>query len=86
MKWLVVIPSIRQDRPGFASVMDRVRASFTQPTEFHILDGQGGKPVALNRALETLLKDHDLYATMDDDYVPGPNWQDLIEQDRKSVV
>ena len=79
-EFLVVIPTIRQDRPGLEEVMDRVRASFTRPTEFHILDGKAGKPVALNNALQTLLGDHAIYVTMDDDYVPGAGWQDLVAQ------
>lgn len=80
VKWLVVIPTIRQDRPGHAEVMARVRASFTQPTDFHILDGAEGKPAALNMALKDLLDAHNFYVTMDDDYVPGAGWQDLVAQ------
>ncbi len=79
-QFLVVIPTIRQNRPGFDEVMARVQASFTLPTEFHILDGVEGKPVALNLALQELLKDHAAYVTMDDDYVPGVGWQDLVAQ------
>ncbi len=78
--FLVVIPSIRQDRAGFDEVMNRVQATFTHPTEFHILDGSDGKPAALNRALDEKLKDHHVYVTMDDDYIPGSSWQDLILQ------
>lgn len=76
--FLVVIPTIRRDRTGFDEVMGRVQASFTRPTEFHLLDGSDGKPAALNRAYDELLiaSDAEFYVTMDDDYVPGPGWQD----------
>ena len=78
--FLVVIPTIRQDQRGFEDVMLRVRQSFTQPTEFHILDGSKGKPAALNLALDHLVarSSCDFYVTMDDDYVPGEGWQDRV--------
>ncbi|HWA84458.1 MAG TPA: hypothetical protein VG820_13535 [Fimbriimonadaceae bacterium] len=80
MKFLVVIPTIRQKLKGFEEVMDSVRASFTQPTEFHILDGSEGKSQALNKAFDELLvpSDCDVYVTIDDDYLPGEAWQDTL--------
>lgn len=79
-EFLVVIPSIRQSRTGFDEVQSRVRASFSRPTEYHLLDGKEGKPAALNFALASLLPPSEakFYVTMDDDYVPGAGWQDLI--------
>lgn len=81
-QFLVVIPTIRQTRTGFEEVMGRIRATLTMPTEFHILDGSEGKPVALNRALEELLPQSSatIYVTLDDDYVPGHDWQSKIAQ------
>lgn len=81
-RFLVVVPSIRQDRTGFAEAMERVRGTFSEPTEFHVLDGSEGKPAALNRALSELLApgQHEFYVTMDDDYIPGAGWQDLARK------
>lgn len=80
--FLVVVPTIRQDRAGFDDVMARVKATFSLPTEFHVLDGSEGKPVALNRALGSLLpaSSHAFYVTMDDDYVPSEGWQERAVQ------
>ena len=80
MKFLVVIPTIRQGLAGFDETIRLVRESFTQPTEFHVLDGRDGKAQTMNRALEEIARpsDADVYVTMDDDYRPGPGWQDLI--------
>jgi hypothetical protein len=80
LKFLVVIPTIRQNRPGFESVMERITGSFTHPTELHILDGGDGKPETLNRAYDELLlpSDCDVYVTLDDDYIPGEDWQGTL--------
>jgi hypothetical protein len=80
MKFLVVVPTIRQSLPGFEDTMAQLKASFTHPTEFHILDGSKSKPDALNRAYDELLtpSDCDVYVTVDDDYIAGKNWQDEI--------
>jgi len=82
MKFLVVVPSIRQSYPGFERVMERIRESFTQPTEFHVLDGKDGKAQTLNRALLEKLpaSDADIYVTMDDDFVPSKGWQNKVAQ------
>lgn len=79
-EFLVVVPSIRQDRPGFEEVMARVRRTFVRPTRFEILDGTEGKPAALNSALANLLPSStaQVYVTMDDDYVPGAVWQEQV--------
>jgi len=79
-EFLVVIPSIRQTRTGFDEVQSRVKAGFRKPTEYHLLDGKDGKPAALNHALTHLLpaSPAQIYVTMDDDYVPGAGWQDLV--------
>jgi cellulose synthase/poly-beta-1,6-N-acetylglucosamine synthase-like glycosyltransferase len=60
--------------------MERARASLTQPTELHILDGADGKAAALNRALATLLpaSEASVYVTLDDDIIPPPGWQDRL--------
>lgn len=80
MKFLVVIPTIRQKREGFDHVMEQIRSSFTHPTELHVLDGAAGKPETLNKAYDDLLvpSDCDVYVTMDDDYVPGAGWQETL--------
>lgn len=80
MKFLVVIPSIRQQLLGFDQVIERIRASLTRPTEFHVLDGRSGKAQTLNLALTELLpaSDAEVYVTMDDDMVPPVGWQDAI--------
>lgn len=81
MKFLVVIPTIRQDYPGFQDVVDRIKATFTLPTDFQVIDGQGGKTQTLNRCLETLAtSDAQVYVTLDDDLVPTIGWQDRIAE------
>lgn len=82
MKFLVVIATIRQNLPGFNHTMERIRATFERPTEFHILDGSEGKAQALNWARRELLEatDAQCYVTMDDDIVPGSGWQPLMEE------
>lgn len=82
MKFLVVVPTIRQQLPEFSSTIDRIRASFTHPTEFHLLDGTGGKVKALNRAFDDLLteSDCDVYVTLDDDFIPPQGWQGRVQQ------
>lgn len=80
LKFLIVIPTVRQALPGFEMIMERVRSSLTHPTDLHILDGKPNKPETLNRAFDDLLvpSDCDAYVTMDDDYLPADGWQDLI--------
>jgi GT2 family glycosyltransferase len=82
MQFVVVIATIRQNLPGFDETMDRIRTTFVQPTEFHILDGSEGKAQALNKATEDLLAPAtaDCYVTMDDDIIPGADWQALVEE------
>ncbi len=79
--FLVVIPSIRQQRSGFTEVQKRVQATFSFETEYHLLDGSNGKASALNWSYDNLLSNshHDYYVTMDDDYVPGKNWQEKLD-------
>ncbi|MCC7229322.1 MAG: hypothetical protein IT203_02945, partial [Fimbriimonadaceae bacterium] len=80
MKFVVVIATIRQNLPGFDATMERIRATFVEPTEFHILDGSSGKAQALNQAFDEILAitDADCYVTMDDDIIPGPDWQEIV--------
>jgi len=80
MTFCVVVPTIRQSLPGFEETMAAAQASFTLPTEFHILDGTDGKVPALNRAFDDILAvtKADLYVTLDDDYVIEPGWQDDV--------
>lgn len=77
-EFLVVVPTIRRHLDGFSETMAHIEASFTRPTEFHILDGTGGKVPALNRAFRDLLKPSEClcYSTIDDDSLPTPGWQD----------
>lgn len=79
-RFIIVIPTIRQERPRFAEGMERIKASFTLPTELHVLDGKDGKVPTLNRALDSLLpaEDDAIYVTMDDDLWPEPGWQDAV--------
>jgi hypothetical protein len=82
VKFLVVVPTIRQGLPGFEEAIEAIRGSFTQPTEFHVLDGKAGKTQTLNKAFDELLipSDCDVYVTIDDDYIPGKGWQeDLVK-------
>ncbi|MBC8065259.1 MAG: hypothetical protein H7Y17_10540 [Chlorobia bacterium] len=80
MTFLVVIPTIRQPYPGFDEVMRRIEASFTLPTEFHVIDGKSGKAQTLNKALLELLPSSqaEVYVTMDDDFVPSEGWQNKV--------
>jgi hypothetical protein len=82
MKFLVVVPTIRRGLPGFDEAIAAIEGSFTQPTEFHVLDGAAGKTQTLNRAFDELLmpSDCDVYATIDDDYIPGAGWQDDVQK------
>jgi GT2 family glycosyltransferase len=81
MKYTVVIATIREELPGFQETMEKIRATFSYPTDFHILNGHGGKAQALNQAADEILAatDADCYVTMDDDIVPGPEWQPMVE-------
>lgn len=78
MKWLVVMPTVRQGLPGFDETVKGLRESFTLDTDLHVWDGAGGKVPALNRAYDELLtsSDADIYVTIDDDIIPGKGWQD----------
>jgi len=78
MTFCVLVPTIRRHLPGFDETMATVEASFTLPTEFHIVDGHGGKVPALNRAFDEVLwaTSADVYVTLDDDYLIEPGWQD----------
>lgn len=80
MRFVVVIATIRQDLPGFEETMERIRTTFVEPTEFHVLDGTDGKAQALNRAADEVLAktDADCYVTMDDDIVPSADWQEAV--------
>lgn len=80
MRFLIVIPTIRQGLAGFEETMRRIRESLTQPTDLRVLDGREGKAQTLNRALEELLpaSEAEVYVTMDDDYIPPHGWQDLL--------
>ena len=74
-RFLVVVPT---HRPLLAAAtIEKIRQSFTYPTEFHVLDGTEGKVSALNKALTTVLDaaKHDIYVTIDDDILPPYNWQ-----------
>ncbi|MBX3096625.1 MAG: hypothetical protein KF812_07165 [Fimbriimonadaceae bacterium] len=77
-EFLVVVPTIRLHLEGFAETISHIEGSFTRPTEFHVLDGTGGKVPALNRAYHDLLlpSDCQFYATIDDDSLPTSGWQD----------
>ncbi|MGC4048005.1 MAG: hypothetical protein QM758_29775 [Armatimonas sp.] len=78
--FLLVVPTIRQTRPGFSEAMERLRASLTLPTDLHILDGSAGKAQTLNMAYDTLLQPSgaSIYVTLDDDIIPPHGWQDQI--------
>lgn len=78
--FLVIVPTIRQSRPLFEDRLERVRASFTLPTDFHILDGSNGKVAALNRAFDEILAPSKAttYVTLDDDIGLEPGWQEAI--------
>ena len=78
MRFVIVVPTIRKNLPGFEETMQSLRDSLTQPSDIIILDGTGGKVPALNRAYEEILVpgDFDVYVTVDDDYVIEPGWQD----------
>lgn len=79
-EFTVVVPTIRQGLPGFKETIADIEASFTRPTEFHVLDGRGGKVAALNRAYDQvlLLTETPIYVTLDDDFVPPVGWQDKV--------
>jgi hypothetical protein len=78
--FLLVVPTIRQTRPGFPEAMERLRASLTLPSDLRILDGAAGKAQTLNAAYDTLLTPSEatIYVTLDDDVIPPPGWQERI--------
>jgi len=80
MEFVVVVPTIRQDREGFRETISAIEASFTLPTDFRVLDGVGGKVAALNRAYDDVLMQTSapVYVTLDDDFVPPVGWQDKV--------
>jgi sulfur carrier protein ThiS len=77
-RFLVVVPTHRLHLSQ--STIDELQASLTYPTEFHVLDGRPSKCHALNKALAELVNPdkHDIYVTVDDDILPGENWQHFI--------
>jgi sulfur carrier protein ThiS len=77
-RFLVVVPTHRFTVAE--STINELQASLTYPTEFHILGGRPSKCHALNKALAELLDPakHDIYVTIDDDILPGENWQHFI--------
>jgi cellulose synthase/poly-beta-1,6-N-acetylglucosamine synthase-like glycosyltransferase len=77
-RFLVVVPTHRL--AVAQSTIDELKASLTYPTEFHVLDGTPSKCHALNKALGNLLdvSRHDIYCTVDDDILPGENWQHFV--------
>jgi len=77
-RFLVVVPTHRL--AVAQATIDELQMSFTYPTEFHVLDGTPSKCHALNKALAELLDlaRHDIYVTIDDDILPGANWQHFI--------
>lgn len=77
-RFLVVVPTHRLHLAQ--STIDELQASLTYPTEFHVLDGTPSKCHALNRALSDLLEPtrHEIYCTVDDDILPGRNWQHFV--------
>jgi len=80
VKFLIVVPSIRQSLPTFDTVIGQIKNSLTLPTELVIVDGTGGKVAALNRAYDELLtaSDADVYVTLDDDLIPPRGWQEAL--------
>lgn len=80
MRFTVVIATIRQSLPGFDETMERIESTFTEPTDFHILDGSEGKAQALNKASDEILASAvaECYVTMDDDIVPSTGWQESV--------
>jgi len=81
-EFTIVVPTIRQGLAGFKETIADIEATFTRPTEFHVLDGRGGKVAALNRDYDNvlLLNETPIYVTLDDDFVPQPGWQDKIAE------
>lgn len=81
MRYLIVIPTIRQEVEGFNATIEAVRESLTQPTDLRILDGKAGKSQTLNAAYDELLSrfEGDVYVTLDDDLIPPHGWQDRID-------
>ncbi len=81
MRYLIVIPTIRQSLPGFDLAMAAIESSLTQPTNLRILDGSAGKVEALNSAYDDLLVpfNGEVYVTMDDDFIPPKGWQDALD-------
>ena len=77
-RFLVVVPTHRLHLAQ--STIDELQGSLTYPTEFYVLDGTPSKCHALNKALADLLdlKRHDIYCTVDDDILPGQNWQHFV--------
>lgn len=82
MRFSIVVPTVRRELPGFSEAQERLRASLTQPTELHVLEGAAGKAQTLNGAYDALLKPSDapIYVTLDDDLVPPPGWQDELSR------
>ncbi len=77
-RFLVVVPTHRLQLSR--STINELQASLTYPTEFRVLDGTPSKCHAINEALENLLdvSRHDIYCTVDDDILPGENWQHFV--------
>lgn len=82
MDYTIVVPTIREDLVGFKEAIADIESSFTLPTDFRVLHGEGGKVPTLNRAFDDILKTTDapIYVTLDDDCVPSPGWQDAVKE------
>ena len=78
MKFLVAIPSIRKNT---GDTIEKVRATFMYPTDLVIVDGTEGKAQTLNRILRDWANPsvYHIYVTLDDDFIPCNNWQELVK-------
>jgi hypothetical protein len=85
--FVVLCPTIRPSemtKPAF----DRMRDTFTQPTDYYILDGSDGVAQTLNRALKERVDPtrHDFYVRVDDDWYAPDGWQDAIIQAYQDIA
>lgn len=78
IRFLVVVPTVRHSE--MASIYQQLIQTAQYPTDWLCVDGRDGKAQALNDVLKGWVdpKQHTFFATIDDDVIMPPNWQQTV--------
>lgn len=77
-RWVIVCLTNRLARMR-TTIMQQLSSVTDPSTEFHVVEGSDGIAQALNRSLP-LAQHAEFYATIDDDILMPPGWQETIER------